>query len=151
MTKDIDFDARSFLNDLFCFIGAKPVEDFSDYHLNDHVLKGIDVGIPDEYRVYFETVFSEATDRLGKVLERNFGLNVPESWLYRSTANAVKGQCFPDMSDVLPNRDVDWHSLPRFIESFEEYNILFYEGRFHALSQRSGDVNLHRLGTEMKK
>lgn len=146
----IDNNPRKVLYDIFQFLGVDSSIDLSAFPVNMRILKGLDIDIPPEINEYFSLLFEDTIDKLGNVLRSRFNMSIPAKW----ELNDHKHKHFdlPSISGkLLPNRDVDHNSLPRFMECLSDHNIIFYEGLFHAISHRSGEVNLYTISEDEKR
>lgn len=131
----------------FLGIGAHP--NIADSNLGAPVNVGIKVEILDEFRDTLETMFAPRTQLFDDLLAKQFNSRVPESWCKLSLGDSMaplKSEA-PSDSDLygylglIPRRL--W--LPRLFDvNVEGFNIILYEGRFHAISHLSTNFDIHQ-------
>ena len=149
-TDSIATNPETVLRDLFHFLGLNAPVGLSTFPFNHFVLKGLDIDISRETDNFLTSLFQKTLEDTDELLKRRFEMAVPSTWTEKeSNPRMAHDQFFTN--HLLPNRDEDQNALPRYMESFLDYNILFYEGLFHAVSHQSGEIDLHVLNHDTRK
>ncbi len=153
-TVGIERDPRQVLVEIFKHLGVDSNVDLADFPASDCIFPGLDIGIPQTLETYLHRAYESPLGRLQTLLDDRFGLSLPKQWndLRQEREQARNGISppipLPDTDDKylisLLGRQLRCSHLPQLVESdYCGYNVMLYQGRFHALACCGGPMDLH--------
>jgi len=148
-------DPEALLLRALAFLGVRTESlDWPVFRTREIILPGVDKTLPAPLARDLQGLLRERTRQLETFLRDAFSLDVRESWentldhvpVDEDPARKVFARAMDDvyLADLL---DAEVHSSdPQLlVEGYHGYNLVLHRGRFVALAQSLGDVNLERL------
>jgi hypothetical protein len=156
-SEQIESSPQALLNGIFDFLGVERVAQFVDARLSERVNAGVPRELTPELRTYLQRIYNGRTRQLAEFLRRELALEPPLEWndslarLDIDTPLAVDADMSsPDnlchrmaesADDERLEELLDDSGRPHIAESYEEWNIVEFRGRYYGVPRRIGPVD----------
>ncbi len=154
------------LGEIFRFLGIEGNVDWSEFKVQEQILKGMASKLPENLRTPLQRIYQKQITFLKSYLKKEFKAKIPSSW--QTTANKLDPTSTeidgptnkqnhapaplssfrenPKESTLREVLDMDiYFKQVRLIDTgWKGFNIVFYDKKFYAVAQEIGEINIFK-------